>query len=476
MQKKWSSRVRTGLMLGMMLVVMTACMGEDKKDQRSALSGKGSKEEVTLKVTFWDEELFYQQYGSLFTAKYPNIQFEVVPTDEVWLNPDNNAQQSIVQLVKEQKPDVIMLEPYLLTPLIEEGLLQQLDLMLEQDDFTLDGILPAAIDQLKRMGDGRLYGLAPAFQEDAIYYNADLFDQYGIPYPQNGMTWDELLMLAELFPTDGTPEDRVYGLQIYTRESGADFMLRSGYQSGLQISDPHTGKMTISSPSWIRVAEEALRYAKSDAIYQYDQLAMDEAETYNEMLRQDLFLTKRIAMKVADSYYMSQIRSAQHTLKEEIVANWDVVTAPTSPDAPNQSTSLYLPEIYAIHAQSEHAQAAWEFVKYVNSEEFAKLNARSSVLNGLSVRTEYIRNEEGIQMEAFYTNSPAEAKGNNYVEELLQLPQPFVMSFYESLMKHWDAMVTEESTVEEALLMIESESQLALDEANKEAGEVWQVE
>lgn len=111
MQKKWS-RARTGFMLGMVLVVMTACMGEDKKDQRSALSGKGSKEEVTLKVTFWDEELFYQQYGSLFTAKYPNIQFEVVPTDEVWLNPDNNAQQSIVQLVKEQKPDVIMLEPY----------------------------------------------------------------------------------------------------------------------------------------------------------------------------------------------------------------------------------------------------------------------------------------------------------------------------------------------------------------------------
>jgi multiple sugar transport system substrate-binding protein len=178
-----------------------------------------------------------------------------------------------------------------------------------------------------------------------------------------------------------------------------------------------------------------------------------------------LFLTKRIAMKVADSYYMSQIQSAQNTLKEEIIANWDVVTAPTSPEAPNQSASFYLPEIYAVNAQSEHAQAAWEFVKYVNSEEFTRLTSRSSVLNGLPVRTDYIRNDEGIQIEAFYTHSPAQNIGNHYLEELQQLPQSFAMSFYNSLLKHWDAMLKGESTIEDALLMIESESQHALDEA-----------
>jgi multiple sugar transport system substrate-binding protein len=471
MMNKWNSWARTGFLLCIVLAVLTACTSGGESVQPTALSGHGSKEEVTLKVTFWDEEIFYQRYGSLFAAKHPNIQFEVVPTDEVWMNPEKNPRELIVQLVKDQKPDVIMLEPYLLAPLIEEGLLHELDVMMQRDNFTLDGVLPAAIDQLRRMGGGRLYGLAPAFMEDAIYYNADLFDQYGVPYPHNGMTWDDLLMLAQRFPTNGSSEDRVYGLQLYTRESGADLMLRSGIQSGLQITDPHTGKMTLSSQLWVRTAEEALRYAKSDAVYQYDPLAMNETETYKEMLRQDLFLTKRIAMKVADSYYMSQIRSAQNTLQEEIIANWDVVTAPTSPEAPNQSASFYLPEVYAVNAQSEHAQAAWEFVKYVNSEEFARLTSRSSVLNGLPVRTDYIRNEEGIQMEAFYTHSPAQNIGNHYLEELQQLPQSFVMSFYESLLKHWDAMLKGETTIEDALLMIESESQHALDEAVNETEE-----
>src|SRR5690606_22661191 len=120
---------------------------------------------------------------------------------------------------------------------------------------------------------------------------------------------------------------------------------------GLQISDPHTGKMTLSSPAWIQITEDALRYAKSDAVYTYDPMTMNEIETYEDVIRQDLFFMKRIAMKVADSYYMSQIQSAQNTLKEESIANWDVVTAPTSSEAPNQSSSFYLPEVYAVHAQ-----------------------------------------------------------------------------------------------------------------------------
>src|SRR5690606_8934458 len=113
-------------------------------------------------------------------------------------------------------------------------------------------LLPAAIDQLRSMGGGKLYGLAPAFMEDVIYYNKDLFDKYGVTHPQNGMTWEELLILAGQFPTDGSNEDRDYGLQLYNRESAIDYMLRSGIQNGLRITDPNTGKMTLSTPSWIR--------------------------------------------------------------------------------------------------------------------------------------------------------------------------------------------------------------------------------
>src|SRR5690606_29978051 len=103
--------------------------------------------------------------------------------------------------------------------------------------------------------------------------------------------------------------------------------------------------------------------------------------TYEEMLRQDLFFMQRIAMKVADSYYMSQIRSGQNVLKDEIVANWDVVTAPTSPNEPNKSATFRLTDVFSVLAQSENAQAAWQFVKYVNSEEFTKVTSRSAVLN-----------------------------------------------------------------------------------------------
>lgn len=468
---KWRDWGRTGLLLFVMVTVLTGCIGGGKAELNKEL-----EEQITLKVTFWDEEIFYQQYGNLFTAQHPNIQFEVVPTDEVWLTPGKDPRELTAQFVKEHRPDVIMLEPYLFAPLIKEGLVQELDGMIQQDAFSLEGVLPAAIDQLRWMGDGKLYGLAPAFMEDAIYYNKDLFDEFGLPYPREGMSWDELLQLAGQFPTGGAAEDRVYGLQLYKRESGIDFMIRSGLQNGLRITDPSTGEMTLSTPSWIRTAEDALRYAKSDAVYKYDPLEAKEPETYEELLLQDLFFTKRIAMKVADSYYMSQLKNAQKMLKDEIITNWDIVAAPTTPDAPNESASFRLTDVFAVHAQSEHAQAAWEFVKYVNSEEFTKVTSRSSILNGLPVRTDYIRNDEGIHIEAFYTHSPARVIGTHYLEELRKLPESFVMSFYESLTKHWEAILTGELTIEEALLMIENEAQHVLDAAIEELEEKWEAE
>src|SRR5690606_27295024 len=110
-----------------------------------------------------------------------------------------------------------------------------------------------------------------------------------------------------------------------------------------------------------------------------------------------------------------------------------------------------------------NTQAAWEFVKYINSDPFAKITSRSGVLSGLPVRTEYIRNDEDIHIEAFYTHSPEPSIKTHYLEELRTLPQPFAMALLESLATHWEALVNEQATPEEALRSIELESQLALD-------------
>ena len=47
-------------------------------------SGQNKNEEKrTVKIMFWDESYFYQQYGDLFSMKFPNTDVEIVSTNNL---------------------------------------------------------------------------------------------------------------------------------------------------------------------------------------------------------------------------------------------------------------------------------------------------------------------------------------------------------------------------------------------------------
>ncbi len=63
---------------------------------------------------------------------------------------------------------------------------------------------------------GKQYLLPKDFSSLAVYYNKKLFDQYGVPYPRDGWTWDDFLRTAQALtrrtPGQTTPE--VWGVQL----------------------------------------------------------------------------------------------------------------------------------------------------------------------------------------------------------------------------------------------------------------------
>jgi multiple sugar transport system substrate-binding protein len=116
----------------------------------------------------------------------------------------------------------------------------------------------------------------------------------------------------------------------------------------------------------------------------------------------------------------------------------------------------------SINAESKNIAAAWEFVKYMNSDTMANITSRAPILGGLPVRTEYIKNDDGKHLEAFYSLAPRE--GELYAE-YATLPRAFSLSFGQIAEKHWDALLNDDITVEQALQLIETEAQAALDAA-----------
>jgi multiple sugar transport system substrate-binding protein len=164
------------------------------------------------------------------------------------------------------------------------------------------------------------------------------------------------------------------------------------------------------------------------------------------------------------SYEVQQITQAKEQLKDVTPVNWGIVTAPVDPSNRNQSSYFSLGNTFAVSANSGSPRAAWEFVKYVNSDGFAKLKSKSSYGNLLS-RTVHNADKDGRSMEPFYKLEPKANTNSEYTKA----PTSFFGAFSALVKTEVDAVMTDKKTVEEALKTIQEEGQAELLKAKEAA-------
>jgi len=95
-------------------------------------------------------------------------------------------------------PDLLTQFNGYVTDFIPYQLLTDLTPLLAKHKIDLNRFDAVYLDALRVLSDkGELYGLPYSTQFNALYYNKDLFDRFGVPYPQDGMTWEDAALLAE---------------------------------------------------------------------------------------------------------------------------------------------------------------------------------------------------------------------------------------------------------------------------------------
>ncbi|WP_374017918.1 extracellular solute-binding protein [Paenibacillus thiaminolyticus] len=101
------------------------------------------------------------------------------------------------------------------------------------------GVINNGIVEIQRAldpdGTGLLYGMPIEGTQKALYYNKAIFDKFGVDYPRDGMTWDEIQDLAK---------------QVTAERDGVKYRgLSFGHYSipltqfGVNGTDPETGSV-----------------------------------------------------------------------------------------------------------------------------------------------------------------------------------------------------------------------------------------
>ena len=459
-KQKTTSRLPHWLILLAALSLILASCSDDSGN--SAQVGP-----ATIKVMYWNEQSFLYEYGMLFYALHPEIEVEVVNTSLIQFS-EGDFNEKLDELIRNEKPDILLLSREQYEKYAAEGRLVSLESYVARDKFDLDGLIPGLVDLLREEGGGELYGLTPRFSSQALYYNKDLFDRFGIDYPTDRMSWEDVLNLAGRFPTDGSDEDRIYGLHLGTANV-QQVASQIGATLGLQVVNPADNRVSINTDSWVQAYEMALKAIRSGMLYQHDPSNFSDNMSYEDFLLRDPFIGGKAAMSVSSSYLILQIREAAGIVPDRMVKNWGLVTVPVDPANPDYSNAVTIHDIFAINAESANREAAWAFIRYLHSDEHAQVKSKS--LDGqFPVRTKYIRDDDGRNLAAFWSLKPA---SSNPSVVSAGLPDDFYMHLYSIGNEEMQAVLNDEKTVREALADMQNRLQAALDAslADRESGE-----
>lgn len=398
---------------------------------------------IKLKVMFPDNDYFYQRYGNILSGKFPNLEFEVIR------RASGTIEDQKKQIIETQ-PDVLLLSSHLLEKLSDEGALMDLDSLIQRDKFDLSGIYSSVIEMLREGGRGKLYGLAPEFSSSVLYYNKDLFQQYGVDMPKDRMSWDDVLKLAQRFPTEGSEGERIYGYEPTSGQGLFNFVLNIGTTIGLTPISSDGSSIVIASDNWKKVIESVMQAYQSDVLHFPTGSIIDE-------IKNDLFLEGRVAMKKQTFFYYSLIEERKQTQKNNKPLHFDVVTVPVDTANPDMTDTLYLGSIYAVNNNSSYKQAAWEVVKYINSEEHAKLE--SKMLHAqMPVRKAYVPSNDDINIEPFFALRPSIKRWSDG-----NLTPEFNQSFNELATKELLFVADGTKSLDDALETLQTEGQQLLD-------------
>lgn len=491
-----ASGITSGLLA--LTVTLTGCTSSSGGKNEAAFGSLDRDDKGTLKVGYFNEQAFYQQYGNAFQAMFPNVELEVVSTEEAMSADDPVA--AMEDLIADQQPDAVLLTEDQYADLAEKGQLYDLEAAVKQDSFDLNAFLPSVVELLKTRGGGKLYGLSPSFSNQVLYYNKDLFDKYGVPYPTDGMSWDDVLKLAARFPAkkgsadasmkEAMANDALYGLGLPMQTKDSFELIREiGEAKGLLYADSDAKTVSFDTPEWKEIVQAVVDGYESGSISTPASADGGSGGMRNNVMIRGMggkmsfsfgpdsmrFMTGQAAMTVDGPMLMSMmginVSAAGATTKVQGASgggemkvpgqdvNWDMVTIPTDPSLQGASGSMSLDNVFAINAASENLSAAWEFLKYANGEQLAKTSSKSSP--ALSARTAYKNEADGRNIDAFYTDKINE-------QALLQeesLPEGFAGSFETMAAAQIDKAAQGTQSVDEAIKAIQSQGQDLLTKA-----------
>lgn len=300
---------------------------------------------TTIEYAIWGDPAELKSQSAIvddFRAANPNITVDVTVAD--W---DAYWEKLLTGLAGGAAPDVFAMDGPLGNDYQKRDVLLDLTPLVAADGYDLSQLDANAVKQFTTK-DGKVFGLPRDLNVSALYYNKDMFDAAGLPYPDDTWTWDKLVEVGKKLTLDKDGDGDIDQWGLYTEagdmenawgmfvwQAGGDILNADGTATMLDKPESAAGIQFLQDLIWKH------KVAADPAIF---------AETG------DAFEQGVAAMEINGSWLVPTHEAAGIPLG----------LAPL-PKGPAGQAAMVNATGAVISKTTESPEAAWELVKYLSS-------------------------------------------------------------------------------------------------------------
>lgn len=240
--------------------------------------------------------------------------------------------------------------------LARDGILVDVTDWIERDKAEIEpqDFIPTIYDVYTSY-NGRRYGLPYDGDTHVLFYNAELFQKYGLSAPK---TWDDYLAAAKTI-TEAEKTNGIYGCAIMGAKVPiiicSTFSNRLGGFGGRYLDE--SGKPLLTSDEALAAAEALLAQAPY-ALPTPLETAFEQALP--------AFLSGQAAMM---EFWTDLGVYSEDPSQSKVIGKWDVVQMPVGRNNTRPNPSLNAGFGFGVSSGSKKKDLAWEFIKFATSKQ-----------------------------------------------------------------------------------------------------------
>jgi len=251
------------------------------------------------------------------------------------------------QIASGTEPDVYFMRDTWMPLFVEKDALMDLTDLIQQDnDFNLNDFHKVLVESYTY--NNKIYGLAGSFTTGVLYYNKDIFDNNGIPYPDETWDWKKIEEIAGKL-TKRNPAGFVEIFGIALEYYDLDFPTLVLQNNG-KIFNKNKTRCVINSKAAKGAAQFMKRLIDKKLMPSLSDLATSESY--------QLFMGGQAAMFPGGRWYMVNFKDIKNF-------KWGV-----APFFKGKIRKVRLDShSWVLSKKTKNPKKAWQFLKYITGPE-----------------------------------------------------------------------------------------------------------